>query len=56
MSLTPPLSTEIRTARGGAPIRLFLNPDARPDAETMAQLEVEREAAAASRPRAAAVR
>ena len=39
MSLTPPLSTEIRAARGGAPIRLFLNPDARPDAETMAQLE-----------------
>jgi tRNA-splicing ligase RtcB len=39
VSLTPPPSTEIRAARGGAPIRLFLGGDTRPDAETMAQLE-----------------
>ena len=39
MSLTPALATEIRTGRGGAPIRLFLGNGALPDAETMAQLE-----------------
>ena len=39
MSLTPPLTTEVRAARGGAPIRMFLGGGALPDAETMAQLE-----------------
>jgi RNA-splicing ligase RtcB len=36
--VTPPPSTEIRSARGGAPIRLFLG-GALPDAETLSQLE-----------------
>lgn len=36
--MTPPPSTEIRSARGGAPIRLFLG-GALPDAETLSQLE-----------------
>jgi tRNA-splicing ligase RtcB len=36
--MIPPPATEIPSARGGAPLRLFLG-GARPDAETLAQLE-----------------
>ena len=39
MTLTPALAPEILSARGGAPIRLFLGGATVPDAETMAQLE-----------------